>query len=165
MLSDTTGAPGGILALHLGDRVGWCYSSSNLGAWTLPNTTDHGCLGAALIDAVSDITKVLRPVAITLSGPPSEVETTTRPDVAVLHLGLLMCVRVFAYRRKLKMSVPNIGEIRGRMLGRNEFPRNGLRDAVSAFAKRRGMDKLDLDAGHALVLREYIEAITTRPIG
>lgn len=158
-----SGPPGGVLALHLGDKIGWSYGPSSLGVWTLPKSNDHGCLGAALIDAVSDITKVLRPNEIALSGPPNEVETTARPDVAVLHLGLLMVVRVFAFRRKLKMVVPNLHQVREKMLGRAEFPRAGLKDAVLGFARRRGLDKLDLDAGHALVLWEYAEAATARP--
>ena len=148
---------GGVLCLHLGNKIGWSSGSSDAGVWQLPKTDDHGCLGAALIDAVADMTRVLRPSAILLSGPPTEVETTARPDVAVLHIGLLMCVRVFAFRRKIRMEVPNVEVVRETMLGRREFGRAALKDAVMGFARRRGLDKIDLDAGHALVLSAYVQ--------
>lgn len=155
MPTDDGVAPGGFLAIHLGEQVGWCYGTAH-GLWRLPKSDDHGYLGAALIDAVAGACKLLQPTAIILSGPPSEVEAGTRPDIAVLHIGLLMAVKIFAYRRHMKVDVPNVETMRHEMLGRSEFhSRSGLRDAALSFCKRRGIDAIDQDAAHAIVLWSY----------
>lgn len=152
-----------VLSLHIGGKVGWCFGSSALGVWRLPKTDDHGYLGAALIDALSDHCKLLRPGMISLSGPPYEAENPMSADAAVLHLGLLMCVRVVAFRRKIRMEVPSISAVRDKMLGRAEFPRSGLRDAVMSFARRRGIESPDVDAAHALVLWSYSFEMGRKP--
>lgn len=153
-----SGGPGGVLALHLGEGgVGWCYGSSDLGLWRLPKSQDHGLLAAALVDQVADFCRLMSPKLIVLSGPPDEVEAGATSDVAiaVLHIGLLACVRLFAYRKKIRIEVPNIHDVRQAKLGRQSFSRGALRDAVLSFAARRGLDALELDAGHALVLWSY----------
>lgn len=151
---EATTATDAVLSLHIGDKVGWS-TGERLGVWKLPNTPDHGYLGAALVDALSDHCKLSRPTLITLSGPPYEAESPMSADAAVLHLGLLMCVRLVAFRRKIRMEVPSITKVREKMLGKSEFNRSGLKDSVMSFARRRGHDKLDIDASHALVLWSY----------
>jgi len=150
------GGPGGVLSLHMGgDRVAWCYGSSDLGLWQLPKSDDHGCLGAAVIDAVSDFCKVMKPRVIVVSGSQGDIESV-RPDVAVLHIGLLMAVRIYAYRRKIPLEVPNIQEVRAKVLGRSDFPRaNGLKSAVLSLARRRGLNTVEVDQAHALMLWSY----------
>lgn len=150
--------PDGVLAIHLGDAVGWCYGGDHMdggGVWYLPKRVDAGFIGAALFDALADLCKRSKPRLIVLTGPPSEVEAAGSPDVAVLHLGLLMCVQVFGWRRKIATEVPNVETIREKMLGRAEFSASGLKDSVLSFGRRRGLDPLDVDAAHALVLWEF----------
>lgn len=155
-MADDDGGPGGVLALHLGTvGIGWCYGASDLGLWRLPKTADHGILAAALIDKLADFNKLLHPRVIAVTGPPNEVEASGSPDVAVLHIGLLMVVRLFAGRRKIVVEVPNIYDIRAAVLGRAEFPKSGLRSAVLSFAKRRGLNTIEVDTAHALLTWEW----------
>jgi hypothetical protein len=150
------GGPGGVLSLHMGDgRIGWCYGSTELGLWILPKTDDHGCIGAAVIDELRDLCKVMQPRVIVVSGSQGDIESV-RPDVAVLHIGLLMLVRLISYRRKIPLEVPNIQEVRAKVLGRSDFPRaNGLKSAVMSLARRRGLNTIEVDQAHALMLWSY----------
>lgn len=146
------GEPGGILCLHLGGgSIGWCCGSSTFGLWRLPADGDHGMLGAATVDALADVTKVMQPRAIAVSGPPNEVETI-QPDIAVLHVGLLMCVRVFGFRRRIAVTVPDLAAVRGKILGRADLPPAKAKVAALSFLKRRGITGVDSAVAHAMVL-------------
>lgn len=155
MTSD--GGPGGALAIHLGGDIGWCYSPSEMGLWRLPKTDDHGALGAALVDAISDFTKVLRPGSFLVSGPPGENDGG-RPEVAVLHVGLLMCVRLFAFRRNIIVEVPSLVDVREKILGRGDLSSVKVKLAALSFAKRRGISTIAVETAHSLVLWEYDHA-------
>jgi len=150
------GGPGGVLSLHMGENsVAWCYGSSALGLWRLPKSDEHGLLGAAVLDALRDVCDLLKPRVIIVSDPLGDPESL-RPDVAALHIGLLMAVRIYGYRQKIPVEVPNIQEVRGKVLGRSDFPRaNGLKSAVLSLAKRRGLNTIEVDQAHALMLWSY----------
>lgn len=156
---DGTTNQSGVLALHLGENIGFCAGDHVVGSWRLPALDNHGALAAALIDALSDFAKLHRPTGFILSGRPNETDASVRPDVAVLHIGLLMVVRLFAFRRGYQVEVPSLDRVRETALGQSEFTKAKLKAVVLGFARRRGLSLSDVDAAHALVLWEYSQKV------
>ena len=156
-------APGGILSLHLGSRVGWAYGcpgdKPDYGVWRLPDGPEHGEIGAAFFDALGDHVKVNRPKIIAVTAPLTagiapEINSAERAQVCCLQIGLAFAARVYAYRRSIRLAIVNPDDVRQEMLGR-KLSGPAFDEQACAFCRRHGWDPKHAAAGHALMLWRY----------
>lgn len=161
MTSDDT-APGGVLALHLGENVGYCFNDRPL-VWVLPKHHDNGYVGAALFDALSDFwVGTGRPDRILLSDSLDDIEDSDQGLAkATLQVGLIMVIQVFSCRRSVPLELVHPGVVNEAIFQKDGMSRKALRSAVNSLAKRRGFTSLDPDAANALVLYEYATRVKT----
>lgn len=142
---------GGTLAIHLGENAGYCLDGAPR-VWVLPKHDDHGYVGAALFDALSDMWKVLRPDRILLT---VQIDDPDDRAPAALQIGLSMCVRVFGIRRSVPVELVHPMTVHQVVFERADLSKRALKTLVTSLAKRRGMTSPDPDAAGALVLYEY----------
>jgi hypothetical protein len=156
-------APGGLLSLHLSNRVGWAYGSADdkpdYGAWRLPEIEDHGEIGAAFFDALGDSVKINRPKVIAISAPLTadiapEIDSLDRALACCRDIGLAFAARVYAYRRSLRVAIVNPDDVRQQMLGR-KLKGFELDEHACGFCRRHGWEPKHPAAGHALMLWRY----------
>lgn len=148
---------GGLLAIHLGENVGYCYGDRP-STWILPKNQDDGYVGGALFDALSDFWRVVaKPDRIVLSDSLDEIidNTDAARAKATLQVGLIMVIRVFGLRRNVIVEPVHPDVVRKTIFERDDMPKKTLRAAVNGLAKRRGYPTLDPNAADALVLYEY----------
>lgn len=135
--------PGGILALDIGVRVGWCYGGvrdnrPDFGGWALPASGDLddvpfslrdglllGARGAALENELSDFMALTRPRRLVFAVRFAAAQTT-----AYLLTGLAVAAEIQGYRSGVQ-EIAKLAESEARkhVLGRGSFgdrdPSNG----------------------------------------
>lgn len=145
----------GVLAIHLGDNVGYCIDG-NPQVWVLPKHSGNGYVGAAMLDALSDLSRVSAPSRIVVSSSLDDVET---PEDASVIVGLSMCVQVFGCRRGIPVELVHPSNVHQAIFERDDMTKRQVKSAVSGLAKRRGLGLCDMDACHALVLHEFANQV------
>jgi hypothetical protein len=146
--------PGGVLALHLGTRTGWCYGTASearpsFGTWRLADETNHAEIGAAFMDALGDHRKLMNPAVIAITSGIGDVDDASAANLAVVQIKLAGLAEVYAWRRSLGLAVVNADEVRAKHLGSS---RAQIDAQVTAWARKQGWDAKHPTAAHALLL-------------
>lgn len=153
-------ATGGVLAIHLGENVGYCFNDRPM-VWVLPKNHDDGYIGMALFDALRDFrVGVGKPDRIIFSDTLNDIQDSEEGRAkAMLQVGLIMCIRVFAGRNGIAIEPVHPDIVNEAIFQREGMSRKALRTAINSLAKRRGFSGLDPDAASALVLFEYASRV------
>lgn len=148
--------PDGVLALHLGLRTGWCFGSTGTepkyGTWRLSEGMDHGEVGAAFLDVLSDHRKIMRPAVIAITSGLTDATDAESAQLAVIQIGLAFSARVYAWRRSIEMAIVNPDVVRDHYLPPGRAP---IDERVSSWCRGRRADPKHASAAHALMLWHY----------
>src|SRR5215471_7966 len=116
--------PGGVLALDLSLRTGWCYGTLDdrkpvSGVWILPSMHNLGACFVALENELEDAIIRTQAQLVVMEAPLPDVRQTS----ALLQLGLAHHVESTCYRQAVQVRQQNVNSVRERVLGRGRFPK------------------------------------------
>jgi hypothetical protein len=135
----TASGPGGVLALDLSTRSGWCYGRLDdthpvSGVWVLPPMSRLGECFVALDNELSDAIALHQPRLVLTEAPLEKAQHTARLLMGLADHALSCC-----YRHSVPCREQSVNTMRLAVLGRAHFadrdPRTGKRVNGSVNAK------------------------------
>jgi len=146
-----------ILAMDISTRCGWACGRAGRapdhGEIRLPaGIAGHGAMGAALLDAMSDLHAVQHFDRIVVEAPlPPQAQT--HANTARIQLGLAFLVEVFAYRRSIPIREAPAHAVRKAMIGTARVSK----DEVVAWCRGQGWEPRTHNEADALCLWSYAQ--------
>lgn len=148
---------GVVLALDLATRAGWaCGRQGERPAYgtILLAGQERPARYAALLDWLDDAATIHKPQRIVAEAPMVTGDFRGR-DAALLALGFMAHLEMWAWDRSLPLELVAAGTARKAVLGRGTFARGTAKSVVLDWARREGFDPRDDNAADSLLLWSY----------
>lgn len=127
-----------MLALNLAPTLSaWACgeprSPIETGSWRLPRGPADGPITAAVIDALSDLVKVLgRPAAIVITAPfLDDVDSQEAATRMITTIKMVGAVETYAFRRSIPVTTAAISDVRRSVLQGTAHPTQAAIDAAA----------------------------------
>lgn len=140
-------APGGVLALDLSSKVGFCIGHlsdrlPHFGVWLLPKSVGEGGRFAAFENTLIEALNAWAPSHIVLEAPLNLAALLGKTNFKVISQQITLRGIAFAeaWRRQRLLSISEIGadKVREAMLGQSRFKKGTVKNEVMAYCRGRG---------------------------